>query len=131
MALTPFEKLQQKIDRKAHNNPKWFGQACIFAPQHFSSRMVQGTTEVNQVEESTEGQDLVIVDELSFNCARDPSLDEGGIDRLEVGDQMYLPESLDPDQRPFAATGEKRSVNSTSWTLVFTRRHVKSRGFDG
>ena len=130
MSLTPFEKLQQKLDRKAHNNPKWFGQPCRFAPKHFAERDAYGTTEVSVVDETTDGQDLVKMEELEFNCSRDESIDRPGIERVRVGDQIYLPKSLDPDQRPFAATGEQRSVNSTSWTLIFKREHRKSKGFD-
>lgn len=131
MSLTPFEKLQQKCDQKAHLNPKWCGEACTFAPLNFPSRTVHGNCEVTTIEESSsDGQDLVMVDELSLHCSRDPNQDSGGIDVFRVGDQLYRDPKHDPDQVPFAATGEKRSANALSWTLVFTRRTVKGRSFD-
>ena len=132
MNFNAFQRVQQRADRKAHLNPKWFGEACTFAPLDFPNRTVVGNVDVAAREEATpNSQDLEVVEELTFHCSRHPSDERGGIDAFEIGDLLYRSRDVDPDQKPFAATGERRSENALTWTLVFTRRIVKGRSPDG
>lgn len=132
MTFNAFQRVQQRADRKAHLNPKWFGEACTFAPQDFPNRTVTGNVEVSVREEtSPNSQDLEVVEELAFHCPRDPSVDGGGIDVFQIGDLLYRDRQVDPEQNPFSATGERRSENALTWTLVFSRRIVKGRSADG
>lgn len=129
MAQNAFQRLQVKADQKAHLNPKYHGEACTFAPANFPNRTVTGNCAVNTVEDAGDSQELELLDELSFHCSRDTSGELGGIDAIKVGDAFYRSDEIDPDRRPFLATGEKRSVNALTWTLVFVRPKVEGLGF--
>lgn len=130
MAMTPFQRLQAKADTHAHLSPRFFGEQVTFAPQAAGERPVIGNVEVTVLEEADESQNLVLRHELSLHCSRDVRHVRGGIDRIEVGDLLYRSREIDPDQTPFVATGERRNENALTWSLIFTRRITKGRGFD-
>lgn len=72
---------------------------------------------------------LTNVEIAECRCLRDASnATRGGIATPQIGDTILLPQTEDPEQRPFAYAGIADDLSPNDWVLHFTRDIIFRQG---
>lgn len=70
------------------------------------------------------------MDEIIVVAQRDPSATMGGIDRPRLGDTILRSATEDPEQRPYAFSGEIEDSEPDTWSLKYIRHRIVQVGVE-
>jgi len=125
-------ELQTLVDHTLEHaflSTEYFAEEVTFCPLRGTARTI--TVKIDQSAETqltpTGGEEEV--DRLEVLVRRDPTHEQGGIDRPIVGDSILRGTARDPDQRPYLyQPGETEDAGELAWRLTFVRARRFSQG---